>query len=68
MLPNDYTTNYSILHQPTHFKTSCCLQQQLLQTGGDNNIAQAYSVMLTLFILAIVLIRNHFERRNRTND
>ena len=39
-----------------------------LQTGGDNNIAQAYSVMLTLFILAIVLIRNHFERRNRTND
>lgn len=39
-----------------------------LQTGGDNNIAQAYSVLLTLFILAIVLIRNHFERRNRTND
>lgn len=35
-----------------------------LQTGGDNNIAQAYSVLLTLFILAIVLIRNHFERRN----
>lgn len=39
-----------------------------LQTGGDNNIAQAYSVLLTLFILSIVLIRNHFERRNRTND
>ncbi|WP_071849230.1 iron ABC transporter permease [Alkalibacterium sp. 20] len=34
-----------------------------LQTGGDNSIAQAYSVILTIFIIALVLVRNHFEQK-----
>lgn len=39
-----------------------------LQTGGENNLAQAYSVMLTLFIIMIVLIRNYFEKKEMKNN
>lgn len=34
-----------------------------LQTGGDNNVAQAYSVIITLFVVAMILVRNYFERK-----
>ncbi|MDE1549170.1 ABC transporter permease [Jeotgalibaca caeni] len=34
-----------------------------LQTGGDNQIAQAYSVLLTIFIMALVLIRSRLEQK-----
>ena len=34
-----------------------------LQTSGDNSIAQAYSVIVTLFILVILSLRSILERR-----
>lgn len=34
-----------------------------LQTGGDTNAAQAYSVLLTIFVVAIILVRNYFEQK-----
>lgn len=34
-----------------------------LQTGGDNAIAQAYSVLLTLLILTILMMRSRWENK-----
>lgn len=34
-----------------------------LQTGGDTNAAQAYSVLLTVFVVGIILVRNYFEQK-----
>lgn len=34
-----------------------------LQTGGDNAIAQAYSVLLTLLILTILIMRSRWENK-----
>lgn len=34
-----------------------------LQSGGDNNLAQAYSVLLTIFIVLLVLVRNVIEAK-----
>ncbi|MGG5329617.1 ABC transporter permease [Enterococcus sp. AZ163] len=40
-----------------------------LQTSGDNSLAQAYSVIVTLFILVILSIRSSLEKKGRvTND
>lgn len=39
-----------------------------LQSGGDQDVAQAYSVLLTLFILIIVILRNHLERKERLKN
>ena len=38
-----------------------------LQTGGDNAIAQAYSVLLTLLILTILMMRSRWESKEGEN-
>ena len=39
-----------------------------LQTSGDNNVAQAYSVIITIFILLLLIIRTSFEKGDTTYD
>lgn len=39
-----------------------------LQTSGDNNVAQAYSVIITIFILLLLIIRTSFEKGDMAYD
>lgn len=39
-----------------------------LQTSGDNNVAQAYSVIITLFILLLLIVRTLIEKGETAYD